>query len=269
MNFNKRRHLGLLCISFLFSCQQLKEFKWRKQVRNSPVSLAVDYDLVEAMLANTDSVIRLEDTIIQYCSSFDTVLLESGIFSYLNVGYQIHGCVPDSVMYGVRNGESFELLGEIEKACRYHLLVYKYYKRHWTPSTKGYLWTDGNSIFQYRVNTSILISYSLEQLGMLDDAIKTLKPWMSNKETYGIKIHRRFVELCIKKYGLDSVRQQYIMAEKQFNELSETNSLYDEVILSVFGAQIGLGDTWINHPIDSIDVIDVLKRDYVYDLLQL
>lgn len=250
-----------LLLSALCACQSVKH-----EMRTA---IAADTAYGEDLYwGPIDSVVRKTDTITIYNSRMDTVITEVGIFSYLCHDYRITASLPDSVYHPVKMAIYYKALGNHTRAKKYHKIVLDYYHNHWPTSTHGYMWSDLGAVYAHKVNTSILISYSLEELGFLDESIVVLKPYLANYETWGTKIHQRFIEQCIKKYGIEQVRKEVSTCPNTLKLQKGTATTLDKWMVTVYGADIRLTKTWLGDRFTPHQADSLLRLMDFYELLR-
>jgi len=245
----------------LYSCQSVKQEMRR--------AIASDTSYSEDLFwGPIDSIVRKTDTTTIYNSRMDTVITEVGIFSYLCHDYRITASLPDSVYYPVKMAIHYKALDNHTRAKKYHKIVLDYYQRHWPTSTHGYMWSDLGAVYAHKVNTSILISYSLEELGLLDESIVVLKPYLANYETWGTKIHQRFIEQCIKKYGIEHVRKEVSTCPSTLKLQKGNATTLDKWMVTVYGADIRLTKTWLGDRFTVQQADSLLKLMDFYKVLK-
>lgn len=250
----------LTLIFLLYSCQSV-----RQELSNETAKDVVD--LEHLYWGPLDSIVSNGDTRTIYNSRMDTVLTEKGIFTYLRHDYRVSSSIPDSVYYPVKKADYHSNLGNCRRTKKFHRIVVDYYQKHWPRSTKGYKWSDLNAIYSHKVNTSILISYSLDQLGLLDESIEVLKPYLANCETAGTKIHYRFLEQCIKKYGRENVKREVEQCGSTIEQKTHNSPGLDNWVVSLYGADIGINKTWSANRITTSQADSILQQMDFYTLI--
>ena len=215
-----------------------------------------------------DSVVYKKDSIIIYNSRMDTVIMASGIFSYLKFDHLVYSATSRLVYHSVKKAEFYSSIGDSNKAKKFHQIVVEHYKNDWKSSTVGETWSDLGTVFSHKVNTSILISYSLENLGYLDEAIDVLSPFLANSETFGTKIHYRFIDLCIKKHGIDAVKQEIKNSPTTVFLREQNAPESDDWRILIFGAEIGVGKLYKQEKLTQDQALDALKKTDIYKLIE-
>lgn len=232
----------------LFSCNQGK---------NEDVSINTsldDYGRLETLYHQCDTVIETEDTIKIVNSKLDTTVIETGIFTFLQYDYPL--TTPHKLIDLSKTAIQFDNQGQKEKAEEFYNDMVDFYINERPQQLKGF--SDMNSYLQYEVNSAILCSYAYEKIGDKENSLKTLQPFLANVEAWNSKIHKRYIQLCIDKLGIDKVRIELNNCGKTVQLKKQDAPEKDDWVVNVFGADIGVGKAW------ETDNISVYKADSLF-----
>jgi hypothetical protein len=101
-------------------------------------------------------------------------------------------------------------------------------------------------------------------LGLIDDAIDCVSPYLANFETNGTKIHLRFIELCIKKYGIDTVKREIEKCASTLVLKEQSLPVADDWRLVIFGAEIGVGKHYRQDSMTQNQAFETLKKTDIF-----
>ncbi|MEZ5014949.1 MAG: hypothetical protein R2794_11720 [Chitinophagales bacterium] len=218
----------------LFSCDKGEK---GKDVNNKH---ADNYEILESLYHHADTVIRSTDTLIIINTKLDTTIIETGIFAYLQYDYPL--TTPPGLIDYAKTAIQYEDQGNMEKAENCYKKIIDFYTNE-RPQQFD-LYSDLNDYLQYAVNAAILCSFAYEKLGDNERAIKILQPLLANVEARQSKIQERYIQLCIHAYGMDKVRMELDHCGKTIQFKKQDAPEYDDWVVQIFGADIGLGNVW-------------------------
>ena len=249
--------LKLILIVVTIGCinneKQIKENKNRLNLENSMDSLeALYYGFV-------DTVIDYPDERYIVNSTLDTVIYQPGIFTFLNYDYVFF--VPEILIVYLKEAVSFENESKFSLAEENYEQIIKTYEEIKKVSN----WSDTNSYLNSMINSSIICSYAHEKLSNLSMAIEVLKPYLANSEVYGSKIQERFIKLCIKKYGMELVKEELDSCGSTIAFI-KTPISYDNWVVSVFDAKIGINS---GLHVDTITIEEASRKIRRMDIYRL
>jgi hypothetical protein len=196
-------------------------------------------DLTDLYNVNV-TIIRKPDTIMTISHQFDTTIIETGIFSYLQFDFPRLSML-DRFTDISRMAIEAENSGDTVRSRELHdSSIYFYHNQRLIDKE---FFSDLQSNHMYNSSASILCSYAYERTGDLDSAIEVLKPHMTTNHSRYSRIHLRFFQLCEKKYGPEKVKDQIVNAYRTLNskdsKLSELAS-HDKWRVKILGANIGI-----------------------------
>jgi hypothetical protein len=247
----------ILTIGF-FSCNQSTQ-RDVSQVQNLENS-----DQLEILYHQCDSIIKVEDTIEIFNSKLDTTIVETGIFSFLQYDYPLS--TPNKLIELSKKAVQFERQGEKEKAEKFYTFVIDFYNIVRPQQLKRY--TCMNGYLQYEVNSAILCSYAYEKLDDLDNSLKTLQPFLANVEAWNSKIHERYIQLCIDKFGMDKVRVELNNCGRTVHLKNQDEPEKEDWVVVVFGANIGVDMDCENEKISSAQADSIVRQMDFYKLIK-
>lgn len=221
-----------------------------------------NYDLLEKLYYQCDTVIRAGDTLKILNSKFDTTIIETGIFTFLQYDYPL--TTPHKLIDLSKTAIQFDKLGQKEKAEEFYKNIVDFYLYARPEQLKGF--SDMNSYLQYEVNSAILCSYAYEILGEKENAMKTLQPFLANVEAWNSKIHERYIRLCIDKFGIDKVRAELNTCGKTIKLKNQDAPEKDDWVVNVFGADIGVGKAWETDDISTSNADSIVRQMDFYKL---
>lgn len=240
----------------LLSCNQ-------SGVRTRTINSDLDeYDKLETLYHNCDTVIRKIDTVIIVNSKLDTTVTETGIFTYLQYDYPL--TTPHKLINHCKSAIQFDKRGEKEKANELFKIVIAFYHNERPVQLKSY--SDMNGYLQYEVNSAILCSYAYERLGDKKNAITTLQPFLANTEAWNSKIHERFIRLCIGKYGIDKVKAELNSCANTVKFKKQDAPENNDWVVNVFGADIGIGNTFETKQMTIVKADSIVRQMDFYKL---
>lgn len=263
----------LIVIVGFFACEHTQTSKEQgSQIQTENLEKTKDSkylgDLKSISLENIyyecDTVIRLPDTLKIINSAYDTTLIETGIFSYLQYDYPM--TTPSKVIELSKAADQLDKKGQTAKAIELYRKIIKFYKVERPKQLEYY--SDMNGYLQYEVNTGVLCSYAYEKLGDIDNAIKVLQPNLANVEAGHSKIHERYIRLCIDKYGIDKVRTEINNCGKTVQLKKQVSPENDDWVVNVFGADIGIGNVWETNNISASMANHLIRQMDFYKLLE-
>ena len=219
-----------------------------------------DFDVEDLFYHYVDTVIRYPNEVIIKSTKLDTIIREEGIFTFLKYDFVLN--TPDELVECLRRAINFEKASNKRSSKLEYLKIIDIYDRL---SKEKYL-GDTNGYLEYKINTSIICSNAYEKLGELDKSIAVLEPYMANSEVYGSKILERFIKLCIKKYGIEQVKQELDGCGRTVKYLERPSS-YDNWIVEVFGAEIGIHHGIGKDSISTKEASRIVKRMPIYSLI--
>lgn len=259
-NCNKtvRQIITIILTIGLFSCNQGKrgEVSTNKNLDN--------YDLLETLYYQCDTVIRIADTLKIINSKLDTTIIETGIFTFLQYDYPL--TTPHKLIDLSKTAIQLDNQGQKEKAEDFYKDIVDFYINERPQQLKGF--SDMNGYLQYEVNSAILCSYAYEKLGDKENSLKTLQPFLANVEAWNSKIHERYIQLCIDKFGIDKVRTELNNCGKTIKLKEQDAPEMEDWVVNVFGADIGVGNSFNNEAISSSMADSLIKEMDFYKLTQ-
>ena len=242
----------------LFSCNQERkgDVPTNKNLNN--------YELLETLYYQCDTVIRIPDTLKIVNSKLDTTIIETGIFTFLQFDYPL--TTPHKLIYLSKTAIQFDKLGQKEKAEEFYKNIVDFYINERPQQLKGF--SDMNGYLQYEVNSAILCSYAYEKLDDKENSIKTLQPFLANVEAWNSKIHERYIQLCIAKFGIDEVSEELDNCGKTIKLKKQDAPEKDDWVVNVFGADIGVGKAWETANISASRADSLVRQLDFYKLIQ-
>jgi hypothetical protein len=139
-----------------------------------------------------DSIVRRNDSVLIYNSRFDTIIIDTGIYSYLHYDYE-RVAFSSGMADAAKTASRYQKHGPPSKASEAFRKVIDYYTYDRPAELEKF--SDGGQYYGYQVNSSVLCSYAYEQLGLLDSAIIVLKPFLHVEGSNYTKINQRYAEL--------------------------------------------------------------------------
>lgn len=257
-NCNKtmKKIVTLILIIGFYSCNQEKNW-------GASTNTSVDnYDLLEKLYHQCDTVIETADTLKIVNSKLDTIIIETGIFIFLQYDYPL--TTPHTLVELAKSAIQFDNHKEKDKAKPFFRDMVDFYNDDRPKELKGF--SDMNEYFQYEVNSAILCSYAYERLGESENSIKTLQPFLANTEAWDSKIHERYIQLCIDKFGIDKVRAELNNCGKTIKLKKQDAPEKDDWVVNVFGADIGVGKAWETDHITSSKADSLVRQMDFYKL---
>ena len=152
----------------------------------------------------------------------DTTVVETGIFTYLQESFPV--CTPNKLISLLKHAIQAESDGNQAQATSYYRAAVSFYQNDWLKRKSGFEnggISDLNEYYAANVNISILVSYALEKLGRLPEAISTLAPFLANVEAENSKIQLRYIQLCIQHHGKVATKQALDASGKTVHCLPE------------------------------------------------
>jgi hypothetical protein len=223
-----------------------------------------NYELLETLYYQCDTIIRTGDTLKIVNSKLDTTIIETGIFTFLQYDYPL--TTPHKLINLSKTAVQFDNFGQKEKADKFYKNIVDFYLKERPERLKGF--SDMNGYLQYEVNSAILCSYAYQRLGYIEKSIKTLQPFLANVEAWNSKIHEKYIQLCIEKFGIDKVRAELSNCGKTILLKKQDAPEKDDWVVNVFGADIGVGKAWENDHITSLKADSLVKQMDFYKLIQ-
>lgn len=208
------------------------------QTSNPPEEVfSFDYELLENLYHQSDSVIVHGDTVETISYALDTTAIQTGIFAYMQHDFEIYA--PPKLIILTRRAQALKGQGkDATDAFREIAAAYPAELEE-----RLYETTDMNDYCQVSVNTAMLGAYANEQLHDIDAAINILKPQLDNVESWSSRIHEMYIRLCVERYGKKKVLQE-LESCKATLQHADTQPEIAEWAVTVFGARIG--DTGMN-----------------------
>lgn len=227
-----RLWFALLLLSSLVSCKEHAH-----GLSDNVDSITPDWDMLAILYYEADSLVRSHDTTYLYNSKLDTILIETGIFSKLRYDYPM--CAPWEPAMDTKAAIKYEADGEILNAKEHYMKVIEYHEIE-MPLVA---YSCANDYHTSHIHTAMLASYAYEKIGQPDSAINVLKPWLANHDVNDADIQVRFIELCINRYGLATVKSNFENAattlQKKIIHVNPRNLMWT---VSIFGAPIMVGN---------------------------
>lgn len=184
---------------------------------------------IENLYGYIDTVCRHGDTMILESRTFDTIIVETGIFSYLQYDYA--NFLPDRLIGIARTAVAIDRVAGPKAAGRAYRKVIDFDKSY----TEHF--SDGGLHKNYIVGEAILRSYAHERLGSPDSAIYALRPHQAYIEAYHTRITDRYISLCIKRYGREQTQAELRRGLQHIHRI-DMDPKYEPWAISVFGAQL-------------------------------
>lgn len=242
----------------VISCKQ-------ETTKNISINKNIDYyDQLEILYHQCDTVIETTDTIKVVNSKLDTTIAETGVFTYLQYDYPL--TTPQELINLSKAAIKYSKQGQKEKATALFKNIVDFYLKERPKQLKGF--SDMNCYLQYEVNSAILCSYAYESLGDKENAIKTLQPFLANVEAWNSKIHVRYIQLCVDKYGIDKVKEELKNCGKSIKLKKQDSPEIDDWVISVFGAEVGVGKTCETNQISATQADNIVRQLDFYKLIQ-
>ncbi|MBP1650523.1 MAG: hypothetical protein H6Q26_680, partial [Bacteroidetes bacterium] len=155
---------------------------------------AFDYELLENLYHQSDSVIVHGDTVETISYSLDTTVIQTGIFAYMQHDFEIYA--PPKLIVLTRRAQALKKQGK-DATDAFREIVTNYPAEL---EERLYETSDMNDHCQISVNTAMLGAYANEQLKDIDSAINILKPQLDNVESWSSRIHEMYIRLCVERY---------------------------------------------------------------------
>lgn len=229
-----RKTIILIFIIGLFSCSQ------ENKEDISTNKILDNYDSLEVLYYQSDTIIRKIDTLIIVNSIFDTTIIETGIFTFLQFDYPL--TTPKKIIDFTKSAIQFDKLGQKEKVIELNKKIIDFYLKKRPEELDGF--SCMNQYMQYEVNSAILCSYAYEKLEDKENAIKILQPYLANGEALSSKIHVRYIQLCVDKFGMNKVKVELKNCGNTLTFKKQDSPVIDDWVVNVFGADIGVGHTF-------------------------
>lgn len=174
----------MLALAVLFSCNQ-----------NNDDEEFADYDLLETLYHQQDTLIRYADTVKIINSKLDTTIIETGIFTYLQYDYPL--AIPYKLIVLSRKAYNLKKQGKEATANVFFKKVIDFYQKE---RLQYFRYISGMKEYQqFEVNSAILCSYAYENIGDPENAIKILEPLLASSEARNSRIHERYIQLRVNK----------------------------------------------------------------------
>lgn len=223
-----------------------------------------DYYLLETLYHLCDTVIETEDTLKIVNFELDTIIIETGIFTFLQYDYPLS--TPPKLITLSKSAIQFDNLGQKEKAKELYKNIIDFYLHERPQQLKEIC--DMNGYLQYEVNSAILCSYAYEQLGDKEHSIETLQPFLANVEAWNSKIHKRYIQLCIDKFGIDKVRAELKNCGRTIKLKKQDVIEKEGWVVNVFGADIGVAKEWDADNISASKADSLVRKFDFYKMIQ-
>lgn len=196
-----------------------------------------DYELLENLYHQSDSVIVHGDTVETISYALDTIAIQTGIFAYMQHDFEIYA--PPRLIILTRRAQSLKSQGK-DATDTFKEIAAAYPAEL---EERLYETSDMNDYCQISVNTAMLGAYANEQLHDIDAAINMLKPQLDNVQSWSSRIHEMYIRLCVERYGKERVVQELENCKTTLKH-TDTQPEVAEWAVTVFGARIG--DTGMN-----------------------
>ncbi len=223
-----------------------------------------NYGRLETLYYQCDSVIRTADTLKIVNSKLDTTIIETGIFTFLQYDYPL--TTPNKLIDLSKTANQLDNQGQKAEADKFYQSIVDFYLNERPEHLKRF--SDMNGYLQYEVNSAILCSQAYERLGEKENAIKTLQPFLANVEAWNSKIHERYIQLCIDKFGIDKVRAELNNCGNTIKLKKQDAPEKDDWVVNVFGADIGVGKAWETENISNSKADSLVRQMDFYKLIQ-
>jgi hypothetical protein len=190
-----------------------------------------------------DTIIRRNDSLLIVNTRRDTVIIETGIFPYLQYDYPLN--TPYAPLALTRQAMTAEKNGNQAEAARYYQTVADYFQYQWLTRKDGFEnggFSDMNDLLAHNVNVRLLASNAYEKLGKLPEAAAVLSQYMANVEAEDSKIQQRYVELCIKRYGKAATRRALDTSGRTIRHAADEAPEKDYWCITLFGAPMSVVD---------------------------
>ncbi len=223
-----------------------------------------DCDLLETLYHRCDSVIWLTDTLKILNSKLDTTIVETGIFTFLQYDYPL--TTPHKLICLSKKAVQCENQRQIKNAEDLFIDIIDFYLNERPEQLENF--SDLNEYLQYEVNSAILCSYAYEKLEEKEKSLRVLQPYLANVEARNSKIHKRYILLCIDKYGIEKVKAELNNCGKTI-KLKQTNAPEkDDWVVNLFGAEVGIGKSWETDQISSTSADSIVRQLDFYKLVE-
>ena len=184
-----------------------------------------------------DSIKTKGETRKIYNSFYDTIVIEKGIFSYLTYNYEQSYC--ENAIALTRSALLYEKDGQTKKAKEnYYQIIFKYLLEQ-SSDKERIDFSDCDVAAQYAMNSALLCSNAYYKVGKLDKAIEVLAPVISCHINYLCRIHYKFIQLYIIKYGKKKVAQELYNCVNTAH-FKEENTCDDGWLITIFGSNMSL-----------------------------
>lgn len=214
-----------------------------------------------------DSIITIDETRKIYNSFYDTIVIESGIFSFLTYNYE-QGYCQDAIAL-TRTALEYETIGQTKKAKEKYQQIIEHYIAEQTSDTERIDFSDCDLFTEYKINSALLCSNAYYKIGDIDKAIEILSPAISYNQNSFCRIHFKYIQLCIIKYGKKKVAQEINNCAKTILYKKE-NSCNNGWIITIFGTDMSLnGDKlYKDSNLTPNKVTELLKHEEFSRLIQ-
>lgn len=194
-----------------------------------------------AMYHRADTIMRRNDTLIIVNARQNSLIVETGIFTYLQYGY------PLSTSYQpirlTKEAMAAEKAGDSTAAKQKYEAVLNYFQNVWLKRKKRFpedSFSDMNDLLEHNINVRLLASYAYEKLGNLPEASAVLTRYLANSEADHSKITQRYMELCIKQYGKAATKQELDSSSHTLSRSGKGQFEEGHWQITVFGAAVGV-----------------------------
>ena len=203
-----------------------------------------------------DTTFTRHDSLFIVNNRLDTTVVETGIFTYPQHSFPV--CTPSYLVKLIRQGVQAETDNKPDQAINYYRKAISFYQDDWLKRKAGFEnggFSDLNDYYAANVNVTILISYAFEKLRRLPEALSTIAPFLANSETEHSKIQLRYIELCIQRYGRAATKKA-LDASGETAHRAQSESVYSDWTVSVFGANLGVGFCTDHYASDSLSQLE-------------
>lgn len=217
--------------------------KQRSQLQTATFTRPYTEEDIIALYHKADTIIRHNDSLLIVNTRRDTVIVETGIFPYLQYGYPLD--TPYAPVALTRQAMAAEKIGDQAEALRCYQAVADYFQYQWLTRKDGFQnggFSDMNDLLAYNVNVRLLASNAYEKLGKLPEATAVLSQYLANSEAEDSKIQQRYVGLCIKQYGKAATRNALDTSGHTIRHATDEASEKDRWCVTLFGAPMSVAD---------------------------
>ncbi|MEM7574540.1 MAG: hypothetical protein AAF433_16670 [Bacteroidota bacterium] len=221
------------------------------------------FDSLEFVYNCFDHRVVYQDLRLISSGYLDTLIVEAGVFAYLQHGFPLHtaDCQSDLFRYALHVKEKVG----IAQSQVFFDYVIDYYEVDF-PQELGHF-TCGTGASEFWNNTAMLAAAAFYEKGELDKAIDVLAPRLTDSETLNTRMHELYMKYLIERYGVEVVQEETRKATENVCQANGEDLTHEfKLQTMLFEYPVGVLKTTLHYRLSAKEVLNILEAEAFFKI---